>query len=215
MKKLFFGIALMALVIVFPISTMARVNVNVNIGLPPPIMFAAPPALIVVPETYVYVVPDVDVDIFFYNGWWWRPWEGRWYRSRHYDSGWARYGSVPSFYKVIPSGWRNDYRDHRWGERQWDYQPIPHEQVQRNWSTWEKTRHWEKQNTWGVQGLQPRTRSTQPSRVVQPKSQAKPQVREVAKPQQSRPQSGEVQPQHLQQQQGNQEKVKGNKKDNK
>jgi hypothetical protein len=50
--------------------------------------------------------------------------------------------------------------------------------------------------------------------VVQPKSQAKPQVREVAKPQQSRPKSGEVQPQHLQQQ-GNQEKVKGNKKDKK
>ena len=160
-----------------------RVDVNVSIGLPPPIMFAAPPALIVLPETYVYVVPDVDVDIFFYNGWWWRPWEGRWYRSRHYDSGWARYGSVPSFYRGIPSGWRNDYRDHRWGERQWDYQPIPHEQVQRNWSTWEKSRHWEKQNTWGVQGLQPRTRSPQPSRVVQPKSQAKPQVREVAKPQ--------------------------------
>jgi hypothetical protein len=168
MKKLFFGTVLLALIIVVPFPTMARVAVNVSISLPPPIVFAAPPALIVLPETYVYVVPDVDVDIFFYNGWWWRPWEGRWYRSRHYDSGWARYGSVPSFYRGIPSGWRNDYRERRWGGRQWDYQPIPHEQVQRNWGTWEKSRHWEKQNTWGVQGLQPRSRSSQPPRVVQP-----------------------------------------------
>jgi hypothetical protein len=217
MKRVIFGTLLLALVIAVPISTMARVDVNVSINLPPPIMFAAPPALIVLPETYVYVVPDIDEDIFFYNGWWWRPWEGRWYRSRHYDSGWARYGSIPSFYRGIPSGWRNDYRDRRWGGRQWDYQQIPHEQVQRNWSTWEKSRHWEKQNTWGVQGLKSRTRSPQPSRAVQPKSQAKPQVREVTKSQhqEARPQSQEVQPQHSQQQQGNREKGKDDKKDKK
>jgi hypothetical protein len=217
MKKIIFGTLLLALVIAVPISTMARVDVNVSIILPPPIMFAAPPALIVLPETYVYVVPDIDEDIFFYNGWWWRPWEGRWYRSRHYDSGWARYGSIPSFYRGIPSGWRNDYRDRRWGGRQWDYQQIPHEQLQRNWSTWEKSRHWEKQNTWGVQGLKSRTRSPQPSRVVQPKSQAKPQVREVTKSrrQEAGPQSQEVQPQHSQQQQGNREKGKVEKKDKK
>jgi hypothetical protein len=213
-KKIIFGTLLLTLVIAVPISTMAGVDINVNIALPPPIMFAVPPALIVLPETYVYVVPDVDVDIFFYSGWWWRPWEGRWYRSRHYDTGWAHYRSVPSFYRGIPSGWRNDYRDHRWGGRQWDYREIPHEQLQRNWSTWEKSRHWEKQNTWGVQGLKPRTRSPQSSRVVQPQSQAKPQVREGAKSQhqEAGPQSQEV---HPQQQQGNHEKGKGEKKDKK
>ena len=67
MKKLFFGTLLLALVIVVPIPTMARVDVNVSIALPP-IVFAAPPELIVLPDTYVYVVPDYDVDIFFY-GW--------------------------------------------------------------------------------------------------------------------------------------------------
>ncbi|MGA2527359.1 MAG: hypothetical protein ABSF79_12220, partial [Smithellaceae bacterium] len=64
----------------------------VSIALPPPIVFAAPPELVVIPETNVYAVPDVDVDIFFYSGWWWRPWEGRWYRSRNYNSGWGYYG---------------------------------------------------------------------------------------------------------------------------
>ena len=49
---------------------------SLEANLPPPIPFAAPPELIVLPETYVYVAPDIDADIFFWNGWWWRPWEG-------------------------------------------------------------------------------------------------------------------------------------------
>jgi len=191
MKRLLFGTILLALVFVFPMPTMARVSIS----LPPLIVFAAPPVMVVIPETNVYVVPDVDEDIYFYSGWWWRPWQGRWYRSRSYRSGWVYYQMVPSFYVSIPSGWRNDYRAHRWRGNQWNYQRIPQQQVQRNWSNWEKGRHWEKQNTWGVQGLKPRTPSQKPSQAVQPRSQAKPQSREAAKPQQPRPQSREVQQQ--------------------
>jgi len=180
MKKLFFGTFLLTLVLVVPVPTMAGVDVKVSIGLPlpPPIVFAAPPELMVLPETYVYVVPDVDEDIFFYNGWWWRPWEGRWYRSRNYSSGWSHYRNVPSFYAWIPSGWRNDYREHRWKGHQWNHQRISHQKVQRNWKDWENDRHWEKQQTWGVQGLQPRTRSLQPSREEQPR-ESRPQLREA------------------------------------
>jgi hypothetical protein len=119
--KLLFGTGLLALVLAFPIPAMAG-YVGISISLPPPIVFAAPPEVVVIPETYVYVVPDSDVDIFFYNGWWWRPWEGRWYRSRYYDSGWVYYQRVPYFYTRIPSGWRDDYRDHRWGGHQWNHQ---------------------------------------------------------------------------------------------
>jgi hypothetical protein len=203
MKKALLGILLLALVFVFPIPTMAAVDIHVSIPLPPLIVFAAPPEVVVLPETNVYFVPDLDVDIFFYSGWWWRPWEGRWYRSRNYNSGWGYYQNVPSFYRRIPSSWRDDYRDHRWKGHQWDHQRIPHGQVQRNWSNWEKSRHWEKQNTWGVQGLKPRTRPQQPPKAVQPKSQERmqsrevqPQHREAAKPQQSRPQSRDIQQQH-------------------
>ena len=57
MKKLLLGTMLFALVIVVPIPTMAQVGISVSIGLPPPIVFAAPPELIVIPETYVYVAP--------------------------------------------------------------------------------------------------------------------------------------------------------------
>jgi len=185
MKKLLLGTIFLALVLVFPIPAIAKVNVGINISLPPLILSAGPLEMVVIPETDVYAVPDSDVDIFFYNGWWWRPWEGRWYRSHHYDSGWSYYQRTPDFYRRIPSGWRNNYRDHRWGGHPWNYQRIPHEQVQRNWSNWEKGRHWEKQNTWGVQGLKHQSRP-QSGKVKQQYSQ--PQHRQA--PQQSKPQHG-------------------------
>jgi hypothetical protein len=194
MKKLFFGTLLLALVIVGPIPTMARADVNVRIALPPPIVFAAPPMLIVLPETYVYVVPDAEVDIFFYNGWWWRPWEGRWYRSRYYNRGWGYYNNVPSFYFDIDPGWRNDYRDHRWGGHQWNYQRIPHQQLQRNWRGWEKSRHWEKQQTWGVQSYKPRPQQ-QRQELRQQRQQQYQQRPEVQKQRQPQVQQPKQQPQ--------------------
>jgi len=178
MEKLFWRTLLLALVIAVPVPTMAGIELNVGIALPPPIVFEAPPEMIVLPETNVYVVPDANADIFFYNGWWWRPWEGRWYRSHNYNSGWGYYNRVPSFYADIPSGWRNDYRDHHWKGHQWNYQRIPQQQVQQNWKGWQKSGHWEKQQGWGVQGLQPRTRSQQPAREVQPR-QSHPQLKEA------------------------------------
>ena len=69
MKKLLFGTMFWALVIVVPIPTMA-VDIHVSIPLPPPIVFAAPPEMIVIPETYAYVAPDIDADLFFWSGWW-------------------------------------------------------------------------------------------------------------------------------------------------
>lgn len=114
MKKIVLGTILWSLSLGLPQLTTAQVNVGINISLPPLIVFAAPPELVVIPETYVYVVPDVEMDIFFYNGWWYRPWEDQWYRSRHYDSGWYHYRKVPSFYREIPSSWRDDYREQRW-----------------------------------------------------------------------------------------------------
>ena len=198
MKKALVGTLLLVLVLGLPVAAMAGVNVDISISLPPLIEFTAPPMMVVIPETYVYAVPDLAEDIYFYNGWWWRPWEGHWYRSRHYNSGWAYYQRVPSFYTGIPSGWRNDYRDHRWEGHQWDYQRIPHQKVQRNWNAWEKSRHWEKQQTWGVQGLQPRAQSQHPSQAVRPEATGKPHVREEVRPQQPRPQPGVPQQQHLQ-----------------
>src|SRR5512133_2138408 len=120
MKELFLGTILLALAVVLPVPVMAEVNISIQIPLPPMIVFEQPPAMIVIPDTDdVYVVPDVDVDIFFWNGWWWRPWEGRWYRSRYYNRGWAYYKSAPSFYFDVDPGWRQYYRDHDWHGHRW------------------------------------------------------------------------------------------------
>jgi hypothetical protein len=111
----------------------AQVQVNVNIG-PPPIVVEEPPAMVLVPRTQVYFVPEPDVDIFFYNGHWWSPRGDRWYRARGYNGPWTiverRYVPgpvyrVPRNYRVvyekerhIPYGqWKNRYKDHRKAEK--------------------------------------------------------------------------------------------------
>ena len=135
-------------------------SATVGISLPPPLIFPGPPDVIVMPDTDdVYVVPDVDVDIFFWNGYWWRPWESRWYRSSYYDRGWGYYNTVPTFYVDVDPGWRGHYRDHDWYGHRWDYSRIPHRELQRNWSTWHNDRHWERQGTWGVKNYKPKSTS--------------------------------------------------------
>ena len=157
MKKLLLGIILLASAMVVPAPGMAEVNIYVQIPLPPPIVFPAPPEVIVIPDThYVYVVPDIEVDIFFWGGWWWRLWEGRWYRTHYYDRGWTYYNYVPSFYFDIDPGWRRYYRDQNWYGHRWSYDRIPHQRLQQNWKRWRDDRYWERQRTWGVQGYQPR-----------------------------------------------------------
>ena len=157
MKKLLCGTILLVLAIVFPFPTVAGVDISIGISLPPPIVFVEPPAVIVLPDTtYVYVVPDMDVDIYFWNGWWWRPWDGRWYRSRYYDRGWAYYQYVPRFYYDVDPGWRGYYRNQNWYGYRWNHEWIPNRQLQQNWKTWDNSRYWERQRTWGVQGYQPR-----------------------------------------------------------
>lgn len=153
MKKVLLKMAFLAFVVIMPVSVMGQVHVSVNIPLPPPIIFPAPPHMVVIPETHVYAAPDVQADIFFSGGWWWRLWDGRWYRSHYYDRGWAHYRGVPAFYRHVPPGWRNDYRDRRWKGHPWDHRLVPHHDVEKNWRHWQRDKYWEKQNHWGVKAL--------------------------------------------------------------
>jgi hypothetical protein len=141
MKKLILKVFLILMVFI-PVSAMAGVSVHVSLPLPPPIIFPAPPEVEVVPGMDVYTVPDVQEEIFFSGGWWWRPWEGRWYRSRYYDRGWGYYRGVPSFHRHFYAGWRDDYRNHRWRGQPWQYQRVPHHDLNRNWRNWQRTKHW-------------------------------------------------------------------------
>ncbi len=168
MKKLLLKTTVLSLALAFPVLAMAmgRVDVGVRIPLPPAIVFSGSPNLVVIPDTYVYADPDMNVDIFFYQGWWWRPWQGRWYRSRDYRSGWSHYQQIPSFYRQVPQDWRNSYREGRWKENQWNRQRIPQQDVQKNWKTWERSKYWEKHNNWGVKSSKSRSDSRQQKQEI-------------------------------------------------
>lgn len=156
MKKLVLGTFLFALVSFLPGTMQAQVHISIGFPLPPPIVFAAPPSVIALPGTYAYAVPDAAVDIFFYDGWWWRPWQGRWYRSNYYDRGWVYYDRVPRFYHNVDPGWRRFYKNYNWHGNRWSYERIPVQRLHRNWQTWHKDRHWETRGSWGVENYRPR-----------------------------------------------------------
>lgn len=148
MKK--FRVMLAMVMALFIVSCLARARVD--IPLPPPIPFLGPPVMVVLPDTDVYVVPDWDQDIYFYGGWWWRPWGGRWYRSLYYDSGWEFYHGVPRWYGGVHPRWRDNYRNHTWGGQRWDYRSVPHGDVRANWKSWQRSGYWRNQQNRGTAG---------------------------------------------------------------
>ena len=77
--------------------------------------------LVGLPGTSIYVAPAFATDLFFTDGYWWRPYNGGWYRSAYYDRGWVPYGGVPAWYRGVPNNWRYNYIHHEWNGRPWNY----------------------------------------------------------------------------------------------
>ena len=105
-------------------------------GPPPVVAFPGEPEMVVVPGTYVYFAPGVNEDLFFYHDYWYRPYEGRWYRARSYNGPWAfiERTRVPRvFFQLPPDYRRMDYRAR-----------IPYPELRRNWRAWEHERHWDR-----------------------------------------------------------------------
>ncbi len=104
---------------------------------PPPVYtIPAPPEVLPVPGTYAYYVPGINVDIFFYQGYWYRPYGAYWYRGPSYNGPWLYIPGprVPRVFVTLPPGWRRVPPG---------YRPIPHHELQRNWQRWERERHWD------------------------------------------------------------------------
>ena len=156
-------------------------------GGPPLIAFEGSPVVIVIPDTDdVYVVPDIHVDLFFWSGWWWRPWNGRWYRSQYYNQSWIYYRDIPSFYFDVDPGWRENYRGHHWYEHRWDYERIPNQRLQQNWKRWQNDHHWERQEAWGVRNYQPKPQQQRQELRQQRQHQNQHRQPEVKQPQRQR-----------------------------
>ncbi len=116
-------------------------GISVRIGPPPMYRIAAPPSMVVIPGTYVYVVPDIDADIFFCAGTWYRLYQGHWFSGRGYGGPWIYVPDprvpralleLPPDYRHIPPGWRR----------------IPYGQFRKNWAAWERDRYWDRDRDW-------------------------------------------------------------------
>jgi len=149
---------------------------------PPPIAFQGYPHVVVIPETtYVYGVPDIQADLFFWNGYWWRPWMGRWYRSRYHERGWNYYSGVPGFYHTVNPRWKEYYRARNWQGNRWNYERIPSQRLHQSWEKWQKDRYWEKERSWGIQN--PQTKPVNQRQEIRQDRQRQIQARQPVLPQ--------------------------------
>ncbi len=129
MKKLFLVLLLLAFVIPFPTESNAQVSVQIGIGLPP--IIPVFPGVVLLPNTSVYAVPDIeDREVYFYAGFWWCFWHGYWYQSIDCRRGWSRFNGIPGFHRRIPPGWRHDYHNNRWQGQPWRHEQIHPSRVQ-------------------------------------------------------------------------------------
>jgi hypothetical protein len=122
-------------------DAVAGVHVDIDIGLPSPFVFPAPPPVVVIPGTYVYLIPDIDVSVLFYHGHWYRPHRGRWFRAHSYDGPWVHLAprhvpralvKLPPHHRRVPPG----------------YHRVSHGQLEANWGEWERKKHWNKDKKW-------------------------------------------------------------------
>lgn len=122
------------------------VNVNVNIG-PPAVVIAEPPDVIPVPRSMVYFAPGVSVDLLFYQGFWWTPNEGRWFRARAYNGPWVLMGprAVPAAIVRLPRDYRTVYvREPHvpYGQlkKHWRHREIERRERRGEWKDWKEDR---------------------------------------------------------------------------
>ena len=114
-------VLLLATAVAIPLTAQAQVSVNINVG-PPPIIFPAPPRVVVVPQTPVYYAPDTTYNVFFYQGRYWSFHEGAWFLASSHAGPWAfvPVAQVPPpilavpvpYYKVPPGHARHHGEGH-------------------------------------------------------------------------------------------------------
>ncbi len=135
LETICFVIMLLMFTFISPAIARAEINVSIQIGLPP-LVIPGPPGLVVIPSTYVYYPPEVEENIFFYHDHWYRPHQGNWFRSPHYNGPWdpVVIKQVPRPVLAVPAGYR--------------YGPmhghVSYGQVKKNWRMWERNQYWDK-----------------------------------------------------------------------
>src|SRR5215510_8565378 len=91
------GLTLMNSMLATP--AFAEVNINVNIGPPPPIVVHERPAMVYLPEPGMFVAVGVPYDIYFVGGRYYYYHGTNWFWASGYDGPW-----VHVVYKSLPPG---------------------------------------------------------------------------------------------------------------
>jgi hypothetical protein len=164
MKQGVFLVAFLFFVVSMPLlSTAGDVSINIGVALPP-LEFAESPDVVVVPsgESYVYIVPDTP-GIYFYDGYWYRTYGDRRYRSTIYRGPWTYISTYriprviidvrPDYYRHLPFGYhrihsddlqrrrRSWNRDRYWNRYDWyKHEVREHEKWRRSWPSSEHYR---------------------------------------------------------------------------
>lgn len=134
MKKRMLIALLVGAMLAILLGYSTEVKAGIPIPPPPPFIFPAPPSVFLVPNTYVYFVPDIEPDIFFYHGYWYRPHKSYWYRASFYNGPWGHI-APPSVIINIGPNFRSVPPGH---------QHIPYGQLRKNWRGWERDRYWDR-----------------------------------------------------------------------
>ncbi len=132
-----FALVGLLLIVAVPLCAGAEVNISVSIPSPPPLVFAGPPDVVVVPSESadVYLVPGM-VGLYFYGGSWYRFYDGYWFQATLYSGPWVGIGAalVPPPVVVIPP-------DYILGVPV-GYRRIHYDEFHSHWQEWGHSRHW-------------------------------------------------------------------------
>ncbi len=103
--KLFISLTLLVFLINLCLPEV-NVNVNINVG-PPPVKVK--PTLVVIPETKVMYVSNFDdVEIFYFDGYYFCYYGGYWWRTKSFSNSWIKIETkyVPVSILKLPINWR-------------------------------------------------------------------------------------------------------------
>lgn len=100
-----------------------------------------PPDMVVAPSgnTYVYMAPDYP-GVYFYEGVWYRWWNGGWYDAPDWGSRWSRvrYSTVPQVVVILPPTYVREFPS--------DYRRLSYREYHNNWKKWDEQHYWHKQD---------------------------------------------------------------------
>ncbi len=115
-----------ALAVLAAVPAAAQVSMSINIA-PPPVIFPAPPRVVVIPQSPVAYVPDTSYNVFFFDGRYYSFHEGAWFIAHSHGGPWAfvPVEQVPRpliavpvrYYKVPPGPAKRIAREERWERR--------------------------------------------------------------------------------------------------